>query len=111
MLDKRTAIITGAQQGIGAGLVEGFLKAGYNVVATSLHATASLTPSPSQILVDGDIPRLGTWFSWLERCPIPAHCHGRPRSFFQDIPEQALNPTFSPSVGTETSEIAVMVGF
>ena len=31
MPDKKTAIITGAQQGIGAGLVEGFLKQGYNV--------------------------------------------------------------------------------
>jgi NAD(P)-dependent dehydrogenase (short-subunit alcohol dehydrogenase family) len=60
MSDKRTAIITGTQQGIGAGLVEGLLKAGYNVVATSLHATASLTPSPSQILVDGDIGKQET---------------------------------------------------
>ena len=38
MADKKTAIVTGASRGIGAGLVEGFLKQGYNVVATSLHA-------------------------------------------------------------------------
>ena len=55
MPDKKTAIITGAQQGIGAGLVEGFLKQGYNVAATSLEATQSLTTSASLVLVDGDI--------------------------------------------------------
>src|SRR5207253_11194833 len=55
MSAKKTAIITGAQQGIGAGLVEGFLNAGYNVVGTSLHATQSLTASPNLVLVDGDI--------------------------------------------------------
>lgn len=55
MSGKKTAIVTGAQQGIGAGLVEGFLKAGYNVVGTSLHATASLTGSANLVLVDGDI--------------------------------------------------------
>jgi len=52
---KKTAIITGASQGIGAGLVEAFLADGYNVVATSRHITKSLTASPSLVLVDGDI--------------------------------------------------------
>jgi NAD(P)-dependent dehydrogenase (short-subunit alcohol dehydrogenase family) len=55
MSDKKTAIVTGAQQGIGAGLVEGFLKDGYNVVATSLKASQSLTTSSRLMLVDGDI--------------------------------------------------------
>jgi NAD(P)-dependent dehydrogenase (short-subunit alcohol dehydrogenase family) len=55
MSDQKTAIVTGASGGIGAGLVEGFLKRGYNVVATSLHASQSLTASPSLFLVDGDI--------------------------------------------------------
>jgi NAD(P)-dependent dehydrogenase (short-subunit alcohol dehydrogenase family) len=55
MSDKRTAIITGAEQGIGAGLVEGFLRDGYNVVASSLHASQKLTGSNRLILVDGDI--------------------------------------------------------
>jgi len=50
-----TAIVTGASGGIGRGLVEAFLKEGYNVVATSLDATQSLTASPSLVLVDGDI--------------------------------------------------------
>ena len=55
MPDSKTAIVTGAQQGIGAGLVEGFLNSGYNVVATSLNVTQSLTASTSLVLVDGDI--------------------------------------------------------
>jgi NAD(P)-dependent dehydrogenase (short-subunit alcohol dehydrogenase family) len=55
MSDKKTAIVTGAAGGIGAGLVEAFLKEGYNVVGTSLNATQSLTASPRLALVDGDI--------------------------------------------------------
>jgi NAD(P)-dependent dehydrogenase (short-subunit alcohol dehydrogenase family) len=55
MPDKQTAIVTGASRGIGAGLVEAFLKEGYNVVATSRHVSQSLTASPSLVLVDGDI--------------------------------------------------------
>ena len=38
MSGKKTAIITGASGGIGAGLVEEFLKEDYNVVATSRAA-------------------------------------------------------------------------
>jgi NAD(P)-dependent dehydrogenase (short-subunit alcohol dehydrogenase family) len=60
MPDKKTAIVTGAQQGIGAGLVEGFLAHGYNVVGTSLRATESLTASPTLAVVDGDIGRQET---------------------------------------------------
>ena len=60
MSDKKTAIITGAAGGIGAGLVEGFLEEGYRVVATSLHASQSFTASPSLVLVDGDIGKQET---------------------------------------------------
>lgn len=60
MSGKRTAIVTGASQGIGAGLVEGFLKRGYNVVATARNASQSLTASPSLIPVDGDISKQET---------------------------------------------------
>jgi NAD(P)-dependent dehydrogenase (short-subunit alcohol dehydrogenase family) len=56
----KTAIVTGAQQGIGAGLVERFLKQGCNVAATSRNATESLTASPSLVLVDGDIGKQET---------------------------------------------------
>src|SRR5580658_7462365 len=55
MPDSKTAIVTGAHQGIGAGLVEGFLNEGYNVVATSRNVTHSMTASNSLVLVDGDI--------------------------------------------------------
>jgi NAD(P)-dependent dehydrogenase (short-subunit alcohol dehydrogenase family) len=55
MSGKKTAIITGASGGIGAGLVEGFLEEGYNVVATSREASRKLTSTGSLILVDGDI--------------------------------------------------------
>jgi len=55
MSGKRTAIITGASGGIGAGLVEGFLGESYRVVATSRQATRKLTASGGLVLVDGDI--------------------------------------------------------
>ena len=55
MSETKTAIVTGASHGLGAGLVEGFLTKGYRVVATSRNASQSLTPSASLVLVDGDI--------------------------------------------------------
>jgi NAD(P)-dependent dehydrogenase (short-subunit alcohol dehydrogenase family) len=57
MSDKKTAIITGASRGIGAGLVEAFLKRGYNVVANSRNITkANPFPAAANVaLVDGDI--------------------------------------------------------
>ena len=60
MPDKKTAIITGAAGGIGAGLVEGFVKENYRVVATSLDSSRTFTASPNLILVDGDIGKQET---------------------------------------------------
>jgi NAD(P)-dependent dehydrogenase (short-subunit alcohol dehydrogenase family) len=60
MLSKKTAIITGASGGIGAGLVEGFLQEGYNVVATSRDANQKLTASGSLVLLNGDIGKQQT---------------------------------------------------
>jgi len=60
MSGKKAAIVTGASQGIGVGLVEAFLNEGYNVVATSRHVSQSLTGSPSLVLVDGDIGKQET---------------------------------------------------
>ena len=54
---QKTAIVTGASQGIGAGLVEAFLKRGYSVVANSRNITKA-NPFPASVnlaLVDGDI--------------------------------------------------------
>jgi NAD(P)-dependent dehydrogenase (short-subunit alcohol dehydrogenase family) len=60
MSAKKTAIITGASGGIGSGLVERFLREGYNVVATSLHANRELTASSSLIPLNGDIGKAET---------------------------------------------------
>ena len=53
----KTAIVTGASRGIGAGLVEAFLKRGYSVVANSRNITKAnpFPSSPNLALVDGDI--------------------------------------------------------
>jgi NAD(P)-dependent dehydrogenase (short-subunit alcohol dehydrogenase family) len=60
MSGKKTAIITGASGDIGAGLVQGFLGEGYNVVATSREAHPKLTSSDSLVLLDGDIGKQQT---------------------------------------------------
>jgi NAD(P)-dependent dehydrogenase (short-subunit alcohol dehydrogenase family) len=56
MADK-TVIVTGASQGIGAGLANRFLEGGYNVVATSRRVSQSAEVSAAERLarVDGDI--------------------------------------------------------
>ena len=66
MSGKKTAIITGASGGIGAGLVEGFLREGYNVVATSREASQKLTASGNLVLVDGDIAKPQTAISAVD---------------------------------------------
>lgn len=55
MPNHKTAIITGASRGIGAGLVGAFLKQSYNVVATSRDVSQQLTASTALVLIDGDI--------------------------------------------------------
>jgi NAD(P)-dependent dehydrogenase (short-subunit alcohol dehydrogenase family) len=53
----KTAIVTGASQGIGAGVVRAFVERGYNVVANSLKMSKSteVTASDRIALVEGDI--------------------------------------------------------
>src|SRR6202795_2835119 len=53
----KTAIVTGASRGIGAGLVEAFLERGYSVVANSRNITKAnpFAVSANLALVDGDI--------------------------------------------------------
>jgi NAD(P)-dependent dehydrogenase (short-subunit alcohol dehydrogenase family) len=54
---RKTAIVTGASQGIGAGIVKGFVERGFNVVANSRKITqsAEVAPSSQVALVDGHI--------------------------------------------------------
>jgi NAD(P)-dependent dehydrogenase (short-subunit alcohol dehydrogenase family) len=51
--NQKVAIVTGASQGIGAALVEGYRKLGYAVVATSRGIAAS--QDPNILTVQGDI--------------------------------------------------------
>jgi NAD(P)-dependent dehydrogenase (short-subunit alcohol dehydrogenase family) len=61
MASKKTVIVTGASQGIGAAVVQAFLDRGYNVVATSRSVSkAGFAPSPNLVLVDGDIGQAAT---------------------------------------------------
>src|SRR5262249_27373305 len=54
---RKTAIVTGASQGIGAGIVKAFVERGFNVVANSRKVTQSTEVAASDhvALVDGDI--------------------------------------------------------
>jgi NAD(P)-dependent dehydrogenase (short-subunit alcohol dehydrogenase family) len=57
MASRGTIIVTGASQGIGAGVVQAFLDRGYNVVANSRNIISSGTfrESDKLALVDGNI--------------------------------------------------------
>ncbi len=54
---RKTAIVTGASQGIGAGIVKEFVERGYNVIANSRKVTqsAEVAASSHVALVDGHI--------------------------------------------------------
>jgi NAD(P)-dependent dehydrogenase (short-subunit alcohol dehydrogenase family) len=58
----KTVIVTGASQGIGAGVVRAFLARGYNVVGTARNATKSKGVSASNRLavIDGDVGEFET---------------------------------------------------
>ncbi len=47
---RKTAIITGASRGIGAGPVKAFLEEGYNVAATARSIGDSFVGSPALVL-------------------------------------------------------------
>src|SRR6478672_8403454 len=59
---RKTAIVTGASQGIGAGIVKGFVERGFNVVANSRKVTQSTEVAASDrvALMDGDIGQPAT---------------------------------------------------
>jgi NAD(P)-dependent dehydrogenase (short-subunit alcohol dehydrogenase family) len=54
---RKTAIVTGASQGIGAGIVKAYAERGFNIVANSRKVTQSTEVAASDhvALVDGDI--------------------------------------------------------
>ena len=59
---RKTVIVTGASQGIGAATVQAFLARGYNVVGTARNATRSkqLPASDRLALLDGNIGQFET---------------------------------------------------
>jgi len=70
----KTAIVTGASSGIGLGIAQALLRRGYNVVATSRHAsrTQRLDPSAQLAFVDGDVGDAAT----AERAVAAARAFG-----------------------------------
>lgn len=57
----KTMIVTGASQGIGAGVTKAFIERGYNVVANSRKITRSgFAPMERLALVDGDVGEAST---------------------------------------------------
>ena len=61
MSASRTIIVTGASQGIGAGVTKALLERGYNVVANSRHISKSkFTATDKLALVDGNIAEAST---------------------------------------------------
>jgi NAD(P)-dependent dehydrogenase (short-subunit alcohol dehydrogenase family) len=56
--DRRVAIITGGSQGIGAGLVAGYRRRGWAVVANA--RTIKLSEDPDVLAVEGDIAKPAT---------------------------------------------------
>ena len=56
MASKKTAIVTGASQGIGAAVVRAFMDLRYNVVGNARSfSSGNFTLSPNLALVEGDI--------------------------------------------------------
>jgi NAD(P)-dependent dehydrogenase (short-subunit alcohol dehydrogenase family) len=66
--NPRTIIVTGASQGIGAGVTKAFIERGYNVVANSLDFTNStLAPAEKLTLVEGNIGKASTAAKIVDR--------------------------------------------
>ncbi len=65
---RKTAIVTGASQGIGAGIAKRYVERGFNVVANSRNMTQSteIAASSQVALVDGDIGEPATAASIVE---------------------------------------------
>src|SRR3989442_7406732 len=88
---RKTAIVTGASQGIGAGIVKGFVTRGFNVVANSRKVTQSteVTASDHVALVDGDIGKPATAAKIVETA-LSRFKSIEIRPFHVKVPEAAL---------------------
>ena len=61
MTNRKTVLVTGASQGIGAAITDAFLDRGYNIVGTARNMSkAGFAPSPQLALIDGDIGNAAT---------------------------------------------------
>ena len=88
---RKVALVTGASQGIGAGVVQGFIERGYNVVATSRSMTRSTEVAASDriALVDGD--KLIELFESLELGLKPRTTYDLDLAFFEEYRKAALS--------------------
>lgn len=61
-IERKVALVTGASQGIGAGIVKVFVERGFDVVANSRNVTRSVEVAASDhvALVDGDVGQPAT---------------------------------------------------
>jgi NAD(P)-dependent dehydrogenase (short-subunit alcohol dehydrogenase family) len=60
-MKSKTMVVTGASQGIGAGVTTAFLKRGYNVVANSLtFSKSTVAPQKNLVFVEGDVGKAST---------------------------------------------------
>src|SRR5258708_2784643 len=102
---SKTAIVTGALRGIGAGLVEAFLERGYNVVANSRNITKAnpFAAAANIALIDGDIGNpapLGSEVRADGEGFLTLTPKGIAEDFAQDLPEnekQLLTATQGPT--------------
>src|SRR4051794_25367650 len=54
-MSQKVAIVTGASQGIGAGIAQGYLDRGFSVIANSRSISGASTDKPNIVNVCGDI--------------------------------------------------------
>jgi NAD(P)-dependent dehydrogenase (short-subunit alcohol dehydrogenase family) len=92
----KKAIVTGASQGIGAGIVNAFVERGFNVVANSRKVTqsAEVAASSQVALVDGHIGEPATADMIVET----ARPGGDGRRIFLKWPNEATQIGQSPDV-------------
>ena len=87
--DHRVALITGASQGIGAGLVAGYRRRGWAVVATS--RTIKAAGDPAVLTVDGDISDPATTDRLIERGAGALRAHRHPDQQRRRVHRQTLH--------------------